>query len=101
MPGLSFPVQRKNQELITHRTFRNPISELLAYTQHDNPWVDIQIEAGDAESLRFDVLHSGETVRRNVPFPAGKLGLRTVEPDNESSPATQAAESPSETTAVP
>jgi hypothetical protein len=60
-----------------------------------------QIKAGDAESLQFDVLHSGETVRRNVPFPAGKLDLRTVEPDNESSPATQAAESPSETTAVP
>ena len=50
-----------------------------------------QIERRDADSLQFDVLRSGKTVRVNVPFPAGQLDLRTPGSSSDSTSATQPA----------
>jgi serine/threonine protein kinase len=61
-----------------------------------------QIERGDANSLQFDVLRSGETVRVNVPFPVSHLDPLRPGLNSDSTSLAQPAESkPKTSNAVP
>ncbi len=68
-----------------------PIASLVALDSAMHEAIK-QIERGDAETLQFDVLRGGKTVRVNVPFPVRELELRTTEPKSGSTSATQPAE---------